>query len=523
MAKRSHRKGHGTGVKDYQTFQELQRLPTRESLAPGKRGPQLSVLRPDQVPRLGHAVLPFAITTDDRTVEEKAAQEAWDARMGEIMKGDAERAAKKKQERIETTKKLAVDKNARAVQEEDPAKKEDVAKKEEAPVPDSTSGQPLQNGQKKAGAVENARKPAKGDPVPPRQAANVTSSQENSGTTNPDVRVNNIPVSSDSTTMSKLGAAARADAGVLENDARTAKMQSDYDSAVRRDAIRGKQLSRGRDATNAAFDRAMASWKQARQELAEEDRRKTEARNEDRFNKRTLNGQADWDNLGRSGKSDKASTDEAAKTAYGERLNALKQKLADLEGSEDFKNFNPNRQKDLDRLRKVIDATESGAGLTAEQFEAAEKKVGGWGAETDAAKKKYNNIADATRSWADAKHRSEIRRKYGLPGVDVMSNEEVDAYGEKQQKKERMALYGSLDLTGKGGAEGLKNFADNYEKLQAAGFDTNKAFTEALKNEDTKAAYLAELDKIIVKQHQQQIQQMLMQVFYCNLLKEILS
>lgn len=478
MAKRSHRKGHGTGIKDYRAYEEMTRLPMRESLAPGKKGPTTRFLTGPGIS--------IPITTDDRSETEKAAQDAWDERMKEILKARDDRGKAKKEAAIRQVRKIARGEGTTPGTEPTPGTGP-TETAEGTTTDTTTSGGPVNPGSGTRQKKEGVRQ-AKPAPLNPRKivaTTDVSTRNLGGGDAASDTQVDGLSDRNQTDVVSHLTGTARNKAAVLDiqaNDARKDALQESRirDEERRRDEIRRK-AEQGDETKKYWADRE--EKRKAAADAAYADRM------ERRYQEGKLSSMDDWRNLGREGSNRRnyaaveGETDaqkkerETALAERNDRIKGLQQKAArmadrtllrkgeeltwDKDGNrlvtraatdaereqqgleagtrikvseaelksrkstgvgddgytyaaDSFYASNPNKMKYLENLRKAFEESVAKKTLTDKQIDAFEAKLNAWENEGKSNRAKI----DAANAERVAMKNMELRQKYGFTDVD---------------------------------------------------------------------------------------------------------
>lgn len=150
----------------------------------------------------------------------------------------------------------------------------------------------------------------------------------------------------------------------------------------------------------------------------------------------------------------------------------------------------PNRQKELAALGKLVNAAAEGNTISDAQIEAATKKLDSWQAEADergARVQSYQNMRNAEEA-------SMLRQQYGFrPGT--ISDDAVRDFHKKRQNETRAGLLREMQVDPQD-AKSMSKFSDQWQKLMATGFDPNATLRKALENKDTQDAYLKAMASI---------------------------
>lgn len=180
----------------------------------------------------------------------------------------------------------------------------------------------------------------------------------------------------------------------------------------------------------------------------------------------------------------------------------------------------PNRQKELAALGKLVNAAAEGKTISDAQIEAATKKLDSWQAEADergARVQSYQNMRNAEQV-------SGLRRQYGLTDKQAFSDADVMDYHRSQQKAARTEILKGMQVApgatperlvpGEGGQlnpdgsisgnasrgylgkSAMTKFSGQWQKLLDSGFDPQATFAKAMQNADNKKAYMEGLASI---------------------------
>lgn len=477
MAKRSSRKGHGTGVRDYKLLGEIEKMPMRDSLP--QEGPETLY-----TPNLMGPGAP-GTSRDNRSDERKA----WDARYKELQRRMQENRDADKTRR----KKLAV---SRATGAGDPYSVNYPTPAEQVAEKDETNEAPVvRNGVPKAPA-QNQSESA---PIRPRRAppANVTTDTKwgKTGPSDTGVRVNGAPVEvSDTATRGQLKSAQR-DA-MMTDAIEAAEARKDAQNRAKSgDRRRYQQYLADQDALD-------KSWK-ARQERKREEREAAhKERMDKRYESRTLTGMSDWENLGRGstkrnfGARADGESDESwnARSGAVDAVEKLRGRFAALGVKDADKNefyaYNPNRMRDVSGLGNLFNkAVESGA-LTDAQIEGLNKTLDMYEGEG----RKTKATLQRNTAMRDAENVRKYREMYGMGDRDVFSDDDVKKFHADRQAASRKEILQNMQVApGQGGEEGrgqrIRDFSDNWMKLIDNGLDVAGTFKKAMSNEANRKAF----------------------------------
>lgn len=153
----------------------------------------------------------------------------------------------------------------------------------------------------------------------------------------------------------------------------------------------------------------------------------------------------------------------------------------------------PNRQKELAALGRLVNAAAEGNTISDAQIEAATKKLDSWQAEADergARVQSYQNMRNAEQV-------SNLRRQYGLTDKQAISDKDVMDYHKNQQKAARTEILKGMQVApGAGpdaqaqGKSAMTKFSGQWQKLLDSGFDPQAMFAKAMQNADNKKAYM---------------------------------
>ena len=153
----------------------------------------------------------------------------------------------------------------------------------------------------------------------------------------------------------------------------------------------------------------------------------------------------------------------------------------------------PNRQKELAALGRLVNAAAEGNTISDAQIEAATKKLDSWQAEADergARVQSYQNMRNAEQV-------SNLRRQYGLTDKQAISDQDVMDYHKNQQKAARTEILKGMQVApGAGpdaqaqGKSAMTKFSGQWQKLIDAGFNPQEMFAKSMQNADNKKAYM---------------------------------
>lgn len=297
------------------------------------------------------------------------------------------------------------------------------------------------------------------------------------------------------------------------------------------------------------LDRSMDDLKERKRAYREEQEQRRKDR---RFQNRDLSNADDWNNLGREGSNrrnyeatanetaDQRKDRESAVEARNKQIAALRDRFAQMsdktllkEGEKyEWKNGkavvtdangnavsadelaqrkdsgvgpseysygnkfyanDPNRQKELAALGRLVNAAAEGNTISDAQIEAATKKLDSWQAEADergARVQSYQNMRNAEQV-------SNLRRQYGLTDKQAISDKDVMDYHKNQQKAARTEILKGMQVApGAGpdaqaqGKSAMTKFSGQWQKLLDSGFDPQAMFAKAMQNADNKKAYM---------------------------------
>lgn len=535
MAKRSHRKGHGTGVRDYTYLGELEKLPTRESLAPGKKGPQ------DTYSVSDYYGTPVVSTYDDRTEVEKAAQEAWDERMAEINKGRDDRLKARKKEQIR--------------QAQDTARGEPTKWAEPSRESTSPTAQEQEQGQNQStvnngtrqqhGAGGEEKKGTGGAQGQPPKNANISTGRTSYGSTPGEsgVVVDGAPVAANNTAArDNIAAEQKESTKVNEINAEQARKEAQsraYNADRDREAKDIRAILERGDEREKYYAKRAADRK-ARAEQAYKERM------DRRYDEGKLSSVDDWKNLGRKGSNkrdysaakdetaDQRAEREAAIAERNDRIKALSLRAAkmadktllkegetlswddktgarvvkDAKGNvvadsdldsrritgvgnegfsyakDSFYSNNPAKMRGLENLRKVYEKGIADGTLTDKQIDAFEAKLDSWDAEA----KGNRTRIDAANAERESRQRLELRQKYGMTDKDpgtgqyLVSDDELRDYDKKVRGEAVKKTLGEMAARGPVDTEqGYREYGKSWQTLMENGINMPQARADAFK------------------------------------------
>lgn len=263
-------------------------------------------------------------------------------------------------------------------------------------------------------------------------------------------------------------------------------------------------------------DRIEQIGKDRRARQAAEREAAAQRRADKRFADRTLYNEADWKNLGRAegnkadysarkeGESDESwnAREKAIKERQG-RMGSLLERLdrmADTKNeANDFYQYDPNKQKNLARLRQLI--VKAGADgndvvrddITDAQIEGANATLDAW--EKGAAKRKAE-----IKSFSDMKQAEQIarlRNQYG-PAFSDYTPEQLLDYDKKQRESARVEILKGMqvapgltpDQAGQDAKDlrpsAMAKFSQDWQKLLDTGFNPTTTFREKILGDPSK-------------------------------------
>lgn len=480
MAKRSHRKGHGTGVRDYELLGEIEKMPMRDSL------PQegLETLYTSNI--AGIPGVPDFIR-DNRSDERKA----WDARYKELqgrMQGNRD-ADKKRRKKLAIARATGAD-DPYSVNYSAPAPAEQVAEKDET---DETPV--VQNG----GPKVPAQSRSESAPIRPRRAPPtdvITDTKWGKlGPSDTGVRVNGAPVEvSDTATRGQVKSAQR-DA-VAADAIEAAEARKDAQNRAKSgDRRRYQQYLADQDALDKSWEDRQER-KRAEREAAHKERM------DKRYESRTLTGMTDWENLGRDstkrnfGARAVGESDESwnARSGAVDAVEKLRGRFATLSVKDADKNefyaYNPNRMRDVSGLGNLFNkAVESGS-LTDAQIEGLNKTLDMYEGEG----RKTKATLQRNAAMRDAENVRKYREMYGMGDRDVFSDDDVKKFHADRQAASRREILRNMQVApGQGGEEGrgqrIRDFSDNWMKLVDNGLDVAGTFKKAMSDDTNRRAF----------------------------------
>lgn len=412
------------------------------------------------------------------------------------------------------------------------AKKEESAGNgEQKPAP-AAADVPVapRNGTPKAPASGTANPPQSPDksvPLRPREnpQTDVTldSKWGRTGASDTGVRANGAPVEvGDTSTRNQIKSEQRDSAATDAIEA----------AETRRDAQnRAKSGDRRRYQQYLADQDALDASMEARRERREAERQKKEQdRRDRRFKDRKLVNQDDWENLGREGSNrvDYADAKNAdAKKARDRGIAELQDRFARLgdrtlvrEGetaewkdgkmvvtdkdgnvvdaskrtttgvgddgqryANDFYAYDPNRQRDLAGLRKLVEKGIKDGTITDAQIEGVTKTLDGW--EAGAQSRKSETVGREQRRQAE--QMAGLRRQYGMEDKEIYDDTAVRNYHDKVQGDRRREILGRMAAGGSSAKAG--DYGAEWQNLLDAGFDPRKTLKAALADEATAKTY----------------------------------
>ena len=541
--KRSDRKGHGTGVKDYMSLEEMSKLPLRSSLAPGKKGPQNTYRifnGSGGIPVIHSGVI------DDRTEEERAAQEAWDERMAEINQGRDDRLKARKKEQI---------RRAQDTARGEPTKWAEPSREPTPPAAQEQNQSAVSNGtrqQHDAGKKEKKGTGGAQGQTPPK-GANVSTGHSRYGSTPGEsgVVVDGAPVAANNTAArDNVAAAQRESTKVNEINAEQARKDAQsraYDADRRREA----REIRDRVARGEEREQYYANREAARKAAAEQARKE---RMDQRYKEGKLSSVDDWENLGRGGSNRRnysavegetdaqkaeREKDVAKRDARIEELRRRAIKMADktllkegetlswdpktgarvvtrtvknAEGKDvtetvgddeldkrkikgygnegfsyakdSFYSNNPAKMRGLENLRKVFEDSHKAGTLTDKQIDAFAAKLDSWDAEAKGNRKRI----DAANAEREMRQQLELRQKYGMTDKDpgtgqyLVSDDDLKAYDEKVRGEVVKKTLGEMATRGPVDTEqGYREYGKSWQTLMENGINMPQARADAFK------------------------------------------
>lgn len=295
------------------------------------------------------------------------------------------------------------------------------------------------------------------------------------------------------------------------------------------------------------LDRSMDDLRERRRAYREEQEQRRKDR---RFQNRDLSNADDWNNLGREGSNrrsyeatagetaDQKKDREAAMEARNKQIAALRDRFAQMSdktllkegekyewkdgkavvtdangnavsadelaqrkdsgvGQSEYSYGNkfyandPNRQKELAALGRLVNAAAEGKTISDAQIEAATKKLDSWQAEADergARVQSYQNMRNAEQM-------SNLRRQYGLTDKQAISDQDVMDYHQNQQKAARTEILKGMQVApglgpGEAGKSAMTKFSGQWQKLIDAGFNPQEMFAKSMQNADNKKAFM---------------------------------
>lgn len=480
MAKRFHRRGHGTGVRDYSILKDVQDMPMRGSLP--QNGPERGFIGYDA---LGNPVY------DDRDLRSDE-RKAWDEQMAELQKrmqtlrvSDATKRERLRKEAIRarvTGRPLAVP----------PA---------ELPAEPPPSGEPQGRPPVATPVVRNGTPKASGEPgktetpSPSLQAvvSTVPARGATLGSGDTGIRVNNVPVGpGDTGTLSQLKSAAK-DAATVEALRARRERQKLQNDALFDERRRYQERQAIRDQLDANMEERRAA-KRAEREKA------YKARMDSRYASGSLSNEDDWRNLGREG-SNRRGADERA--ALAKALQERMTRMADTTSVDKDGNYtnafyanDPKRQRDLAALRKLVDRDVAGSTITDKQLDAVAAKLDKWEQGAAAAGERR------ARAAADrhAERVRQLRQEYGLTDPSF-TDPMVEAFHKNTQEQARRRILQDMDVApAQGGSEGradrMARYADNWVELLKTGLDPNATFSKAMSHKVNQVAFMSGVQSI---------------------------
>lgn len=282
----------------------------------------------------------------------------------------------------------------------------------------------------------------------------------------------------------------------------------------------------------------MDEWMKQRNERKDAERRAAlQKRNDTNYNNRRLINKSDWDNLGREGSNKVDYSDPANAKAKADRdktVSAIKDRLArmadrtlirdgetanweggkmvvrDKDGNvvdtkgrtttgvgndgykyaNDFYANDPNRQRDLAGLTKLLERAERDGKLTDAQIEGVNKTLDRW--EDSANDRK--EMAVAREAARERERGLALRRKYGMEDKELYSDDDVKKYHEATQKEVQKSLLKKMSEDGAKAYNG--GYGDTWLKLLDSGFDPRAVLKEALLDPKTLKSFTDQRRKI---------------------------
>lgn len=514
-------------------------MPQRDSLP--QEGPEERTL----VGQYGQVLGRQDLRSDER--------KAWDKRMEALQKrikarDDKDRKARESAEKAYVESRAAgrpMDENGNPI-ENTSAQETTAEQKTEQAVPAKPANQPA-NGTRQVKPADGQQaggsplRPRNGQPPPSAVSAGSTSrygtKADDSG-----VYVNGAPVSrNDDATLYNVKDAQRE---TTQAESIRARREREREQADAKSDPRRNYQRYANDQFD--LDRSMDDLRERKRAYREEQEQRRKDR---RFQNRDLSNVDDWNNLGREGSNrrnyegvqgeteDQRRERLAAREARGKQIKALQDRFAQMSdktllkkgetykwengqavvtdaagnvvsadelaqrkdsgvGQSEYSYGNkfyandPNRQKELAALGRLVNAAVEGETISDAQIEAATRKLDSWQAEAD----ERGARIQAFQNMRNAEEAANLRQQYGFrPGT--ISDDAVRAFHEKQQKQNRREILTGMQVApGLGpeesGKSAMTKFSTQWQKLLATGFDPNATLQRALKDQDTNDAYM---------------------------------
>lgn len=493
MAKRSHRKGHGTGVRDYNLLAEVNAMPRRDTLPGGER----RVVTVDTPSGMS-----FSTVEDNRSDEKKF----WDEHYEDIQRRLTDRKADDQTKAAALRRRAA---KARAlgrpvgengeVETSAPAAATAESQAPETPETPTTPQAPTT-------PVANGRPQVKNAPSAPLSPRNQTpaapplsvgTTTEHGGTglpTDSRVRVNGAPLDIRNTPANNSLAhlqneeltAAEIQAAENRRDAQSDAATSEVSRLQKRRAERLRQ-----DKTRYALEQEAAQFReQQRADMMER-----------RYKNRSFRNADDWANLGRLREGEQM----LDQKDYNARVGDLVKRARKLRTAEGRAGLGSIDLQDMDMVFKTVGKLSTskdadgnvsyGGNLTPAQIEALGKRISGFESRAKANQAYAAVQADAHNSRVAEQY----RQQYGLQGF---SDEDVLGFHEKRARKtandalDRMLDYGKRlgdpdKVSGMDREDALRQYEKDWDTIRR-NVDVTGLFNRAMEDKATKDKFMSD-------------------------------
>lgn len=497
MARRSHRKGHGTGTRDYNLLAEINAMPRRDSLPGGNAGTVVTT-------RVYGSGVPGVSIEDQRSDELKFWDEHYEdlkKRMAANRTADQAKAAQSRREVAALKKRIAKATALGVPLADDTAAKSQAEQKETpAPAAPSEPGKKPEPERKPPSGPTNGQRQVRTQPSAPLAPRNPRPAAPETvvgtvgrfgGTgsaTDTHVRVDGAPLDARNTgaqaALGKMQAehlkAGEIRAAEERKDAQSAAQTSDVDRLHSREVARFQQEKNRQELSD------------ARAQFREQQRA---ALMEKRYKNRSFRDAEDWKNLGTLREGEQMLDEKT----YDEKVGDLVDRAKRLRSAAGRAGLGLTDLQDMDMVFKTVGklptekredgSVKYGGNLTPAQIEALGKRIGGFEANARASRARTAARVEAiNRQTADA-----YREQYGLQGF---SDEDVLRFHERRRGQ---AVGKALDTIAAIGtpkdADGVRGYEGAWDVIRRNA-DITGALNRALPDQAAKDRFMDDIAAI---------------------------